>query len=45
MVAVAHYMKQRSNLVSWRTAFWSAVVTTPVVAGVLGEIVGLWQDG
>lgn len=45
MVAVDDHVRQRSSLVRWRTAFWSAVVTTPLVAGVLGAIAALWQDG
>lgn len=45
MVAVDDNMRQRLSLIRWRTAFWSAVVTTPLGAGVLGAIVGLWQDG
>ena len=45
MVAVDDDMRQPSSLVRWRTAFWSTVVTTPLAAGVLGAIVGLWLDG
>lgn len=29
----------------WRTAFWSAVIATPLVAGVLGALLGAWIDG
>ena len=45
MVAVDDHRRQRSSLVRWRTAFWSAVVETPLVAGVLGAFVALWLDG
>lgn len=45
MVVVYDQVRRRRSLVRWRTAFWSAVVTTPLVAGVLGAIVGLWRDG
>lgn len=33
------------SLRRWRTAFWSAVVATPLVAGVLGILLGARTDG
>ena len=33
------------SLRRWRTAFWSAVVATPLVAGVLGVLLGTRMDG
>ncbi|MCT1713478.1 MULTISPECIES: hypothetical protein [Dietzia] len=33
------------SLQRWRTAFWSAVVATPLVAGVLGVLLGRRMDG
>jgi len=45
MVAVDDQIRQHSSLVRWRTAFWAAVATTPLVAGVLGAFVALWLDG
>lgn len=44
-VTVDDFVVNDSSLVRWRTAFWSAVVTTPLVAGVLGAFVGRLQDG
>lgn len=45
MVAVDDHVRQRTSIVRWRTAFWSAVVTTPLEAGLFAVLLRQLEDG
>lgn len=45
MVTTTNTSGSAPGLRRWRTAFWSAVVATPLLAGVLGALLGAWMDG
>lgn len=45
MLAVDDHSARSLSLIRWRTAFWTAIVATPLVAGVLGALIGQLQHG
>lgn len=45
MITGTNTQESHPSLRRWRTAFWSAVVATPLVAGVLGVLLGTRMDG